>query len=176
MTDFNNFPKHIVVFTNGFVYVGNHDRDGQRIYNCQNLRNWGTTRGIGQLAIEGPTGETALDDCGILEYYTTPIVMFPVVHDLFTYVGPTYDDFGEQSIVIAERSFVFAGVMSDLDEKGLFTVSKAHVIRKFGTESKGLGYLALAGAQPETVLDDCGMCTLPKESVLFRIPCVRDLV
>ena len=53
----------IVVVDNGFVYVGNVHREAGFfiITNCFNVRRFGTTGGIGQLAMEGPTSETALD-------------------------------------------------------------------------------------------------------------------
>ena len=53
----------IVVVDRGFVYVGDV-RCGPEwciITNARNIRCWGTTRGLGQLALEGPTKETKLD-------------------------------------------------------------------------------------------------------------------
>jgi len=53
----------IVVLDRGFVVVGTVSYDGSYIIieKCQNIRRWGTTRGLGQLASEGPTADTELD-------------------------------------------------------------------------------------------------------------------
>ena len=53
----------IVVVDRGFVYVGDveHDGDWCVITNARNIRYWGTERGLGQLALEGPTSKTKLD-------------------------------------------------------------------------------------------------------------------
>ena len=59
----------IAVLINGFVYVGLIARadDGYiEIKDAKNIRRWGTTRGLGQLAIQGPQKETILDDTGII--------------------------------------------------------------------------------------------------------------
>lgn len=58
----------IVIGQRGFVWVGNVDRSTDRIVitNAQNIRRWGTTWGLGQLAIEGPQPNTRLDKCGIV--------------------------------------------------------------------------------------------------------------
>lgn len=56
----------IAVLDRGFVYVGNVTTDGRFvcICNAQNIRRWGTTNGLGQLALEGPQENTRLDKCG----------------------------------------------------------------------------------------------------------------
>lgn len=56
----------IVVLDRGFVYVGHvHPGNGHiRIENAQNVRRWGTTRGLGELAERGPLPETKLDPAG----------------------------------------------------------------------------------------------------------------
>ena len=56
----------IVVLDRGFVYVGNVtvDDDGCIITNASNIRVWGTTQGLGQLALSGPTAKTVLDEVG----------------------------------------------------------------------------------------------------------------
>ena len=61
-------PECIVVVQNGFVYVGHVTlEDGSmRISEAYNIRRWGTTKGLGQLAIEGKQKETLLDYCGVV--------------------------------------------------------------------------------------------------------------
>jgi len=58
--------KQIVVLDRGFVYVGTValTKDWCTITNAQNIRRWGTTRGLGQLAQEGPQPNTVLDPAG----------------------------------------------------------------------------------------------------------------
>jgi hypothetical protein len=57
--------KKIVVLDRGFVYVGDVSvfNDWVLIKNAQNLRIWGTTRGLGELR-NGPLSGTKLDDVG----------------------------------------------------------------------------------------------------------------
>lgn len=61
-----NHGLSIVVLDRGFVYIGHVSTDVNwcRIRNAKNIRRWGTTRGLGQLALEGPTSDTKLDDYG----------------------------------------------------------------------------------------------------------------
>ena len=56
----------IAVLDRGFVYVGDVAHDGEWcvITNARNVRYWGTERGLGQLALEGPTDKTRLDQVG----------------------------------------------------------------------------------------------------------------
>ena len=56
----------IAVIDRGFVYVGDLTHDGEWlvITNARNVRYWGTERGLGQLALEGPTDKTRLDAVG----------------------------------------------------------------------------------------------------------------
>ena len=58
----------IAVLDRGFVYVGRVaiDKDWIIIRNARNIRYWGTTKGLGQLALEGPQGGTKLDEVGIV--------------------------------------------------------------------------------------------------------------
>ena len=55
----------IVVLDRGFVYVGNVTIDGDWcvIERAQNIRVWGTTKGLGEL-VSGPTKDTKLDPVG----------------------------------------------------------------------------------------------------------------
>ena len=56
----------IVVLDRGFVYVGNVEiaDDWCVITNARNVRVWGTTKGLGQLALEGPQKATVIDVVG----------------------------------------------------------------------------------------------------------------
>lgn len=53
----------IAVLDRGFVYVGKVSRQGDEliIEDAKNVRRWGTDRGLGQLASEGPQEKTVLD-------------------------------------------------------------------------------------------------------------------
>lgn len=67
----------IVVLDRGFVYVGSVVQEGEWlvIHEARNIRQWGTERGLGQLALEGPTKKTVLDECG-----TVRVNMRAVLH------------------------------------------------------------------------------------------------
>jgi hypothetical protein len=59
-----NFGFCLAIVDNGFVYVGDVQHDGEGYYvitDCKNVRKAGTTKGFGQIAYGGPTGETELD-------------------------------------------------------------------------------------------------------------------
>ena len=65
------FPIKIVVLQRGWVVVGRYERKGDQcfLYDASVIRNWGTTRGLGEIAKDGPTKETVLDKCfGIVEF------------------------------------------------------------------------------------------------------------
>jgi hypothetical protein len=56
----------IVVADRGFVYIGKMTWDGDfaLVEDAQNIRYWGTTNGLGELALNGPTSKTKLDPAG----------------------------------------------------------------------------------------------------------------
>jgi len=56
----------IVVADRGFVYVGDCvvDSNWCVISNARNIRKWGTTKGLGELATDGPTDDTVIDAVG----------------------------------------------------------------------------------------------------------------
>ena len=58
----------IVVLDRGFVYVGDTTVDGEwcLITDARNIRRWGTTKGLGELALSGPQAKTQLDAVGTL--------------------------------------------------------------------------------------------------------------
>lgn len=61
----------IVILQRGWVYVGKFIRDGVhvRLEQAKCIRLWGTTKGLGELVLNGPTSRTALDEAGTVEYH-----------------------------------------------------------------------------------------------------------
>ena len=71
--------KRIIVADRGWVFVGDcedHEDGSVTIRNTQNIRNWGTTRGLGELASGPVNGKTKYDPCGVVR--CTPIVQINV--------------------------------------------------------------------------------------------------
>jgi len=68
--------KQIVVLERGFVYVGDVSREGDiiTINNARNIRRWGTTAGLGQLAKQGPQAATKLDDAGVVTAHIGSVI------------------------------------------------------------------------------------------------------
>lgn len=60
-----SFGQNIMVLDRGFVYVGDVTDEGDfvRITNAKNIRQWGTSQGLGELR-NGPLGSTKLDVVG----------------------------------------------------------------------------------------------------------------
>lgn len=70
--------KSVFVVNSGWVFLCDayEKNDGAyHLINASTIRKWGTTKGLGELAIGGPTKETIMDPCG------TPIV--PAAQVLF---------------------------------------------------------------------------------------------
>ena len=74
--------KEIVVITNGFVYMGEvsetTSEDGNkylRINDADCIRLWGTTAGLGEIALRGPTKDTVLDPSGLVEVAWHAVIM-----------------------------------------------------------------------------------------------------
>ena len=70
MSDTDSIEKYpslqIVILDRGFIYVGNVDISGDwvTITNARNIRRWGTTNGLGELAKSGPLKDSVLDPAG----------------------------------------------------------------------------------------------------------------
>jgi len=63
---------HIVAVQAGWVFVGVRAESGAapgivQLTGAACIRKWGTSRGLGELALSGPQAETALDPCGTVE-------------------------------------------------------------------------------------------------------------
>jgi hypothetical protein len=61
--DPRNGTIQIVVLQRGFVVVGLFERKGDTVFikNSSTIRRWGTTKGLGEIASNGPTESTVLD-------------------------------------------------------------------------------------------------------------------
>lgn len=59
-------PQQIIIADRGWVWVGKSRVDGDDlvIEDARCIEYWGTTRGLGQLAEDGPTANTKLDVVG----------------------------------------------------------------------------------------------------------------
>lgn len=71
--------KRIIVADRGWVFVGDcedHDDGSVTIRNAKNIRRWGTTNGLAELA-NGPTSKTVVDAGGTVR--CTPIIAISVV-------------------------------------------------------------------------------------------------
>ncbi len=61
----------IVVLQRGWVMVGRFEKSGSecKLHGASVIRNWGTTKGLGEIASSGPTGSTKIDATnGLVEF------------------------------------------------------------------------------------------------------------
>jgi len=58
-------PIKIVILQRGWCMIGRFERDGSncKLHDAAVIRQWGTTKGLGQIAEGGPTDLTKLDKC-----------------------------------------------------------------------------------------------------------------
>lgn len=75
----------IVILQRGWVMVGKLERDGSecKLHHASVIRNWGTTKGLGELAAEGPKKDTKIDKCnGLVEFdYLTVVASIAANED-----------------------------------------------------------------------------------------------
>ena len=66
----------IVIAQRGWVFVGRWSQDGEMVTltDAKNIRTWGTTKGLGELAQTGPTGKTVLDPAGTVRMHILGVV------------------------------------------------------------------------------------------------------
>ena len=80
-----NKGRYIVLGNRGNTVVGDLTIKGSTGYlsNASVIRRWGTTNGLGELALSGPTDNTKLDKCGDFEFeMLTTCGMIPVKSSL----------------------------------------------------------------------------------------------
>lgn len=66
----------IVILQRGWVAVGKFSQDGDecRLTKAATVRRWGTTKGLGELASNGPLSETILDPSPDLIFHELTVI------------------------------------------------------------------------------------------------------
>jgi hypothetical protein len=66
-----DYGRVIVVLQRGWVLVGDLTREKNDclLKNASVIRTWGTTNGLGELALTGPTSSTKLDKCTDIHFH-----------------------------------------------------------------------------------------------------------
>lgn len=69
--------KKIVVLHRGWVVIGKYAVEGEEIVvtDASVVRKWGTTKGLGELALNGKLEDTVLDPCGTVRANKLAVVM-----------------------------------------------------------------------------------------------------
>jgi hypothetical protein len=69
--------EEIVVITAGWVVMGMVEEKADRVLitEASVVRSWGTTAGLGEIALNGPTPNTVLDPAGVVECYKEAVIM-----------------------------------------------------------------------------------------------------
>lgn len=70
--------KQIIVLHRGWVLIGNVTIDGDIVHitDCGNIRRWGTTKGLGEIAKSGPTDETVIDPQPSTRVHILSVIQF----------------------------------------------------------------------------------------------------
>ena len=68
--------KKIIVLIQGWVVVGQLEQDGDwyLLINGSVIRRWGTTMGLGELAMKGPLPETKLEPIGLTKFHKDKVI------------------------------------------------------------------------------------------------------
>ena len=77
-----NGPIKIVILQRGWVMIGSFERTGSdcKLHNASVIRVWGSTKGLGEIAANGPSSKTVLDKTyGVVEFdYLTVVASISV--------------------------------------------------------------------------------------------------
>ena len=73
--DLTPSATQIVVAQRGWVFVGRVSEVGDEVVisDAQNIRRWGTSRGLGEL-VRGPLADTKVDPCGTVRVHRLAVV------------------------------------------------------------------------------------------------------
>lgn len=68
--------KQIVILNRGWVVVGDYSEKGDEgtLSDASVIRSWGTTKGLGELAENGPLTNTKLDPCPNVHFHKMTMV------------------------------------------------------------------------------------------------------
>lgn len=71
-----NGDIRIAILQRGWIYIGrfHYGSNECRLEDANCIRNWGTTKGLGELASCGPTSNTKLDKCPTVRFHPLTIV------------------------------------------------------------------------------------------------------
>lgn len=66
----------IVILQRGFVMVGKYRQNGSacELHNAHVIRRWGTTKGLGEIAANGPLTDTTLDHAGVVKFHELTVI------------------------------------------------------------------------------------------------------
>lgn len=70
------YGRQIVILQRGWVFVGLMTKKGSEceLTDAATIRNWGTTKGLGEIAEGGPTASTKLDPCPLVRFHYLTMV------------------------------------------------------------------------------------------------------
>jgi len=79
-----NGTRQIAILQRGWVYVGWFHQQGTscKLTNASCIRSWGTTKGLGELAQNGPTSNTKLDTCPDIQFHELTVICLMSCEDL----------------------------------------------------------------------------------------------
>jgi hypothetical protein len=71
-----SYGKCIVILQRGWIVVGDLNKKGEEftLADSSVIRNWGTTKGLGEIAENGPTKETILDKTPEIIFHELTVV------------------------------------------------------------------------------------------------------
>lgn len=74
----SSLGKNICVLQRGWVLVGDLFKNGSEytLENASVVRIWGTSKGLGELAEDGPLSSTKLDPCPATTFHELTVVLF----------------------------------------------------------------------------------------------------
>ena len=66
----------IVILQRGWIFIGKFSQNGStcKLTDAYNIRSWGTTKGLGELAENGKTSSTKLDKVNDVSFHELTIV------------------------------------------------------------------------------------------------------
>ena len=75
-TEYGGSEIKIVILQRGWVFVGKFSKIGSacKLTDASNIRTWGTTKGLGEIAENGPTSTTKLDKINDVSFHELSVV------------------------------------------------------------------------------------------------------